>query len=380
MFLDELKYASPEGTARYRDRLRPRSVDGHFRLQQGLWMSSIGIGTYLGGADEASDRAYSSAIAHAVKLGANVIDTAINYRFQRSERAVGKALHELFSSGQSSRDELIIATKGGFIPFESHAPQSQEDMQSYFEENFIQPGILFREDIVAGCHSLKPRYLQNQLDRSLQNLGIDSIDIYYLHNPETQLSEVPRQEFYKRLLNAFEMLEKNVAAGKIRMYGTATWNAYRVASTEPDYVSLSDMVQLAKTVGGDTHHFKVIQLPFNLAMPEAFGFWNQRSKETQASSLKFAEDFGITVMASASILQAQLAKNLPPQIVEVLDGGLDSDAQRAIQFTRSTPGISVALVGMSQISHVEENLRLAGVPPLPFEKYRRLFKDSGAVG
>jgi len=136
------------------------------------------------------------------------------------------------------------------------------------------------------------------------------------------------------------------------------------------------MVQLAKTVGGEGHHFRVVQLPFNLAMPEAFGFWNQRSRETQTSTLKFAEDLGITVMASASILQAQLAKNLPPQIVEILDGNLESDAQRAIQFTRSTPGISVALVGMSQTSHVEENLRLAGIPPVPFEQYRKLFKDS----
>lgn len=378
--MSKLKCATPEGTARYRDRLKSRSVDGHFRHQQGLWMSSIGIGTYLGGDDEASDGAYTSAIAQAVKLGTNVIDTAINYRFQRSERAVGAALKQLFSSGQSSRDELIIATKGGFIPFEGHAPNSQEEMQAYFEKNFIQPGVLFREDIVAGCHSLKPRYLQNQLDRSLQNLGIEGVDIYYLHNPETQLSEVPRQEFYKRMLNAFEMLEKNVAAGKIRMYGTATWNAFRVASTAPDYMSLDEMVELAKTVGGDGHHFKVIQLPFNLAMPEAFGYWNQRSKETQTSTLKYAEDLGITVMASASILQAQLARNLPPQIADLLDGNLETDAQRAIQFTRSTPGISVALVGMSQASHVEENLKLAGVAPLSFERYRRLFKDSGATG
>jgi aryl-alcohol dehydrogenase-like predicted oxidoreductase len=374
--LDEPKYATPEGTARYRDRLKGRSAEGHFRRQQDLWMSSIGIGTYLGGDDEASDLAYAGAISHAVRLGTNVIDTAINYRFQRSERAVGAALRQLFSSGQASRDELIIATKGGFIPFDGHAPQSQEEMQSYFEENYIQPGVLFREDIVAGCHSLKPRYLQNQLDQSLKNLGVGCIDVYYLHNPETQLSEVPRQEFYKRLLSAFELLEQNVAAGKIRMYGTATWNAYRVASTAPDYLSLNEMVELAKTVGGDGHHFKVIQLPFNLAMPEAFGFWNQRFEETQTSTLRFAEDRGITVMASASILQAQLARNLPAQITEILNGNLDSDAQRAIQFTRSTPGISVALVGMSQTAHVEENLKLAGVPPLSFEQFRKLFKDS----
>lgn len=339
-------------------------------------MSSIGIGTYLGADDEATDTAYSRAVVRAVELGVNVVDTAINYRFQRSERSIGVALKELFNAGKVSRDEVIVATKGGFIPFEAHAPQSQEEMNSYFEKKFLGPGILFPEDIVAGCHSLKPRYLQNQIDQSLMNLGLGCIDIYYLHNPETQLGEVPRQEFFKRVLNAFQTLEENVTAGKIRMYGTATWNAYRVASTAPDYLALSDLVELAKTVAGEKHHFRVVQLPFNLAMPEAFGFWNQKLRGGQSSVLKAAEDLGITVMASASMLQAQLARNLPQQIAEVLDGNLQSDAQRAIQFTRSTPGISVALVGMSKTTHVEENLDLARITSLPFDQYRKLFKES----
>lgn len=339
-------------------------------------MSSIGLGTYLGGEDEASDHAYTQAITRAVELGVNVFDTAINYRFQRSERSIGAALRKLFSAGAVTRDELVIATKGGFIPFEDHAPRSQEEMQQYFQEQFIKTGILFPEDIVAGCHSLKPRYLQHQLDQSLKNLGVEGIDIYYIHNPETQLGEVPRQEVYKRLLEAFDLLETNVAAGKIRMYGTATWNAYRVRSDSTDYLSLAEVVQLAETVGGDQHHFKVVQLPFNLAMPEAFVFYNQRSKDEQSTLLKVAADLGVTVMASASMLQAQLAKNLPAQITEVLDGNLETDAHRAIQFTRSTPGISVALVGMGQVAHVEENLKLARVEPLAFEQYRKLFRES----
>jgi aryl-alcohol dehydrogenase-like predicted oxidoreductase len=341
-------------------------------------MSSIGIGTYLGGDDDETDRSYAAAIVRAVELGANVIDTAINYRFQRSERAIGAAIERLFGAGEIKRDELIVATKGGFIPFESHAPSGQTEMQTYFEENFLKPGILLPEDLVAGCHSMKPRYIQNQLDRSLENLGLEGVDIYYLHNPETQLSEIPRQEFHKRMLKAFEVLEQNVASGKIRMYGTATWNGYRVASDGKDYLSLSEMVELARTVAGEKHHFKVVQLPLNLAMPEAFGFWNQRVSGKQMSSLQAAADLGITVMASASMLQAQLAKSLPPQISTGLGENLSSDAQRAIQFTRSTPGITVALVGMGRNSHVEENLQLARVPPLPFEQYRRLFKDSDA--
>jgi aryl-alcohol dehydrogenase-like predicted oxidoreductase len=376
--VSEVKYATPEGTARYRDKFRKILAEDHFRLQQGLWMSSIGLGTYLGTDDDDTDRSYTRSVVRALELGTNVIDSAVNYRFQRSERAVGVALRALFDSGKVNRDEVIIATKGGFLPFENHAPESQEEMQDYVERQFIRPGILLPEDIVAGCHSLKPQYLQNQLDLSLQNLGLKCIDIYYVHNPETQLSEVPREEFYRRMLKAFEVLEFNVAVGRIRMYGMATWNAHRVPSNAKDYLSLREMVDLAKTVGGEEHHFKVVQLPFNLAMPEAFGFWNQRSGEQPTSTLKLAEELGLTVMASASLLQAQLAQNLPSQIAESLGGSLQSDAQRAIQFTRSTPGISVALVGMSRPAHVEHNLALGRISPLPFEQYRKLFKEPSA--
>ncbi|MDD5544257.1 MAG: aldo/keto reductase [Acidobacteriia bacterium] len=368
-------FATPQGTSRYRTRFQTQLADGHFRRAQGLWLSSIGIGTYLGEDDAPTDQAYAEAITRAVELGCNVIDTAINYRFQRSERSVGTALKTIFKTGKASRDEFLVATKGGFIPFEGHAPKDQEEMQGYFDSAFIRPGILLPEDIVAGCHSLKPRYLQNQLDQSLKNLGVDCIDIYYVHNPETQLSEIPRKEFYQRLLRAFELLEQNVSAGKIRSYGMATWNALRAASNASDYLSLVEMEELARTVGGIEHHFKFIQLPFNLAMPEAFAFHNQKRNDDRGTILKVAEDLGITVMASASLLQGQLSENLPAQMSQALGEGLAGDAQRAIQFTRSTPGISVALVGMSKPIHVEENLRLATVPPLPFEQYRRLFKE-----
>jgi aryl-alcohol dehydrogenase-like predicted oxidoreductase len=80
--------ATPEGTARYRDRFPDRA----FREQQGLVLSSIGIGTYLGNADEATDANYTRAVVRAVQLGVNVIDSAANYRFQRSERSIGQAL------------------------------------------------------------------------------------------------------------------------------------------------------------------------------------------------------------------------------------------------------------------------------------------------
>src|SRR5918999_1496232 len=110
-------YATPEGTARYAARLQSGVAPGHFREFQGLRISSIGLGTYLGEHDAATDADYREAIMRAVELGCNLIDTAINYRFQQSERAIGQVLAMLFEQGRLRRDEVVIATKGGFIPF-----------------------------------------------------------------------------------------------------------------------------------------------------------------------------------------------------------------------------------------------------------------------
>ena len=97
--------ATAEGTERYRKRFEGKIPSGHFRQSQGLWLSSIGIGTYLGNHDAETDKLYHDAIVRAVESGCNVIDTAINYRCQRSERSIGTALKELSVSGiQSRRD------------------------------------------------------------------------------------------------------------------------------------------------------------------------------------------------------------------------------------------------------------------------------------
>src|SRR5437667_331029 len=97
---------------------------------------------------------------------------------------------------------------------------------------------------------MSPRYLENQIEASRSNLGVETIDLYYLHNPETQLAEVTRQEFFRRLKAAFEALEKAVATERIRAYGTATWNAYRAGLEARDAVSLADVLRAAEEVAG----------------------------------------------------------------------------------------------------------------------------------
>ncbi|HEX9666855.1 MAG TPA: aldo/keto reductase [Thermodesulfobacteriota bacterium] len=363
------KYATKEGTLRYREKLGDRVSHDHFRKIQDLWISSIGFGSYLGNHDDATDISYQNALTHAIGLGCNHIDTAINYRFQRSERAIGSALETVFNEGNFNRDELIVATKGGYIPFDSEPPS---DMRKYFDENFLEPGIATLDDMVSGMHCMTTKYIDNQLETSLENLGLESIDIYYLHNPEEQLRELSREEFNKCIASVFELLEKKVSDGKIRMYGTATWNGYRQEAKYDSSLSLPELVDLAEKIAGKEHHFKVIQLPFNLAMPEPLILRNQSLDGEMLTVIESARRLGVTVIASSSLLQRQLTEKLPDFIVKHLRD-LDTDAQRAIQFVRSTPGITSALVGMSRMNHVEENMWVAKLPPASIDDINNLF-------
>ncbi|MBC8028656.1 MAG: aldo/keto reductase [Pyrinomonadaceae bacterium] len=362
--------ATLEGTTRYRERFKD-AAPKHFRQQHGLWLSSLGIGTYLGNADEETDARYTDTVVRSVQSGANVIDTAANYRFQRSERSIGSALQLLTEAHGFARDEVVICTKGGYLPFDSDPPR---DVRRYVEETFVKPGIAGFEDFVGGSHCMTPAYLQHQLNQSLQNMNLECVDVYYVHNPESQLDQVSDTEFYARLRSAFESLEKRRNEGKLKVYGVATWNGFRVAAGARGYHSLARMESVAREVGGDSHGFRFIQLPLNLAMPEALTLKNQTVDGAQVSTLEAAAALGLNAMASASILQGRVAQGLPPGLREPL-GSLATDAQMAIQFVRSAPGITTALVGMSSPEHVRENLELVHLNPLEPEQFMQLFSE-----
>jgi aryl-alcohol dehydrogenase-like predicted oxidoreductase len=362
--------ATAEGTLRYAARFQGRAAPGHFReIRGGLVLSSIGIGTYLGEPDEATDGAYTDTVVAAVEGGINVVDSAINYRFQRSERAVGEALRELFHKG-FGRDEIMVCTKAGFLTPDGEMPA---DPNTYFSQEFLERGVFRVEDIAAGCHCMAPGYLADQLDRSRRNLGLETIDVFYLHNPETQLSEVPPEEFRRRIREAFLFLEAAVASKQIRAYGMATWNSFREDPKAAGFLSLAEMVQIAKDVAGDDHHFRFVQLPFNLAMPEALTRPNQAVDGRSVPMVQAARAAGVALVTSAALLQGQLTKNLPAFINGAL--GLKDNASLALQFARSVPGLTTALVGMSQVRHVKANLELIGVEPASREQFMKLFEQ-----
>lgn len=354
--------ATEEGTERFKSRFPEAEEAGHFRRLGDLWVSSIGLGTYLGEPTDEVDRGYEEAIAAALERGVNLFDSAINYRHQASERALGRALGRAIAAGVVARDEVVVATKAGFLPLDGEVPS---DPAAYFRSEYVDTGKIGRDDLVANCHSLAVPFLEDQLGRSRANLDLETIDLYYLHNPETQLAELSAEQLLERLGDAFDWLERVRSAGEVGRYGVATWNGLRVPPSSAEHLSLEAIV------GRAAAGFAAVQAPLNLAMPEALAAPTQGIADAVVPLAVAARHFDLALVSSASLMQMRL-RSLPPEIGEAFPAA-DTDAQRALQFTRSLPGVTTALVGMSSRAHVEENLALARIPPATAETIQRLF-------
>ena len=350
--------ATSEGSARFGERF-PDLAPGFYRPATfGVSMSSIGIGTYLGESTDEEDAAYQAAVHRAVSSGINVIDTAINYRSQRSERAVGAAIQQLLAAGAVTREQLVISSKGGYIPLDRTPPASRDDYRRYVQREFVDQQILRPDEIVGGGHSLAPRFLRYCLAKSRQNLGLRTIDIYYLHNPGHLVSTLAADEARSRLRAAITFLEEAVSRGEIGVYGCATWDELRVAPDARGHLALETVFEIAREVAGNGHHFRAVQLPVNLAMPEAVRVPTQPVGGTLVTVVEAAAALGLTVIGSASLMQGRLAAGLPDALHDHYPA-LATDAQRATAFARTVPGVTTALVGMKQIPHVDEVLGAA---------------------
>ncbi len=330
---------------------------------EGYKLSELGIGTYLGDLDEETDRRYFETIKLGLEKGINVVDTAINYRYMKSERVIGKVIKEV------GRDKVFVSTKGGYIPFDAEAG---EDPKVFFEENFLKPGLVDPNEMTPQGHYLGGKFIDWCFEKSLENMGTDHVDVYFIHNPEEQLLFTEKEKFYDKLGECFEVLEGKVKEGKLKFYGLATWHGFRIPRGARQHLDLGEIFNVAKEVGGEEHRFKVIQLPYNLGMHEAFSLRNQRLDGEEISTLEACRRLGVYVYTSASLYQGNVIGRVPQKLKERF--GLDSDVLVALQFVRSTPGVGTALVGMSRKEHLEENLKIEEVPPLGEEEFLSLFK------
>ena len=340
-------FATSTGTKTFSEKF----LTENYNSFQNLYLSNIGIGTYLGEPDSQTDLIVKDAVKKSIMSGVNVVDTAINYRAQKSERSIGLALSELINEHLVKRDEVFICTKNGYV---TNDGDIQEDFMQYVMRELGQPGIVKEGDISSGYHCMTIPYLQDQLERSLKNLDLECIDLMYLHNAVEGHPEMSKSQFLENLKKVFEFYEEKRKEGKIRFYGLATWECFRATSDNAMFLSLEDVVKLAQDVGGSDHGFRFIQLPFNLHFDQAMLLKNQTVSGTQKSILDAATELGIGIFTSVPLMQGKLlewAKSKPLFSTPSPSVGL-------LQFIRSTPGVLAPLIGQKSSAHVDENLQV----------------------
>lgn len=366
-------FATSEGTQQYvkyavKEKSRPES---HFRVFDNLHLSSLGMGTYLGEITDYEDEAMEHAIYESIKSGAmNVIDTAINYRAMKSEKCIGRALSRLIRDRIISRDQVFVSTKNGYITNDGDFPSIE--MMEYMQKMYITPGLISPSDISSGYNVLNPTYIERCIDKSLSNMKLNTIDLVYVHNSfESWYQDVTRDEYMEKLRKVFQVYEKYRARNKLRYYGMATWTCFRVPNDSNEYLSLEEVVMLAEDVnegGLDKSGFRFIQLPYNLAYSEPLLLKNQTvGNQENLSILEAASKLKIGVFTSIPLFQGRLLHANIPNYKE----DLTDPVAKIVQVIRSTPTVIAPLIGQKRPEHVEQNLRLASVPPLQLEEYKR---------
>ena len=358
-------YATPEGTKKFAERQNQDSHKNYKNIHD-LTLSNVGIGTYLGNPDTETDYVVQSAVKKSILGGINVIDSAINYRAQKAERSVGNAISQLVDNNDISREEIFVSTKNGYV---TNDGDIKEDLMQYVMREYGKTGIVKEGDISPGYHCMTLPYLNDQLERSLKNLGLDCIDLMYLHNSVEGQTHIPKEQFLKNLKDVFEFYEKKRKEGKIRFYGMATWECFRVTQENPLFLQLSEVMDLAIEVGGTEHGFRFIQLPFNLMLDQAYMIKNHVINGKTISLLEAAQTFNLGVFTSVPLLQGKLlTANVMPEF------GDYSTSVRLLQFVRSTPGVTAPLIGQKSESHVTENMDIMKIPPLSESEFNELLK------
>jgi aryl-alcohol dehydrogenase-like predicted oxidoreductase len=347
--------ANTIGTRRLAQRGASEREDFYRPFPRKLLVSALGAGSYLGDCTDDEDERYHVALREAISLGVNIIDTASNYRCQRSERVVGQVVAEAIAAGAVRRDELLVCTKGGYVALDGEPPATREGYDAWLHEHLFAPGIVSPENLARGGHSLHRNFIGHQLDQSRRNLGLATIDLYYLHNPEEQLLSLDRAAFRVLIQEAFAVLEERALAGEIVGYGCATWLGLRMGPDHRQHLSLADLMAIARDVGGTTHHFRAVQLPVSLAMPEAARVPTQQLGRKLVPLLEAADALGLGVVASAPLMQGRLTSRLPEEM-HALFPTCTTDAQRALRFASALPGMGTVLAGMRHVEHVRENV------------------------
>lgn len=282
------------------------------------------------------------AIHRALDLGVNFFDTADSYGQGDSELRVGRAL-------KGRRDRAVISTKAGF-----HFTRSGGLLRRL--KPFAMPlvrmlpgsgGAVQRMRASTIKQDFSPDYLRTCLEGSLQRLQTDYVDLFLLHNPDPSLLRDPH------LIAALDGL---VAAGKARYWGVSCGQAM-------------DALPLVSDC-----RVPILQLPVSIA--------EQAACDRVLPEIEKAR----TGVVAREVFANGLLADPPAALKAIFESSGLSAWHAALRYALSRPGVDTALIGMSQVSHVESAGRLFEQPDLSDEtcaridRWRQTYLSPGGAG
>ena len=300
--------------------------------ETGMRVSEISLGTWaLGGewGTVGEEDAYA-ALNRAVDLGVNFLDTADVYGDGRSERLIGRLLRD------RPRDEIFVATKAG-RRLDPHTAEG------YNHEN-----------------------LSAFVERSLKNLGIETIDLLQLHCPPT---EAYRQDA------TFEALDRLQEAGKVLNYGVSVEKVEeaRMALSYPNVRTVQIIFNIFRQKPAEVF-FPLAEernvgilarvplasglLSGKMTADRAFAEDDHRNFNREGEAFDRGETFS-GVDFEAGLGAAEELKELVPEGHTL--------AQFALRWILMHHAVSCAIPGGKNPSQVEDNVAAAEMPPLSEE-------------
>lgn len=250
--------------------------------KSGLYISQAGFGGYR---VHNSINEQREALRYALTHGINIVDTSSNYGDGGSEELIGSVIKDLQLQNKIKRQEIVVVSKAGYLQGQNF----QLSQQLKKEGNPFADIVEYSQNLE---HCIHPDFIEDQLTRSLQRLNMETIDVFLLHNPEYYLlwchtNGIPlkeaQTELFKRIEKAFLHLEIEVQNGRIQHYGISS-NSFPIASDRYDFLELEKIWDLANSISKD-HHFRMIQLPFNLLEKGAV---TEKNQSSQQSVLEYA--------------------------------------------------------------------------------------------
>jgi aryl-alcohol dehydrogenase-like predicted oxidoreductase len=323
----------------------------------GMRVSEIGFGgSRIGGvfADKNSSKEALNVLRKALDSGITFYDTADMYSQGESESLIGTAF-------RGCREQVVIATKGGYcLPARRNLIKRIKPLI----RPIVQALGLKRARLPAGMsgalsQDYSPSYLTKALEASLARLQTDYVDLYQLHSPGVSLMQ--SAAFGESL----QMLERLKTQGKIRFYGIAT----EAPEEAPFCLSAPGISS--------------VQLGFGLLDLQALDQGTLSDAESRGLAVIARGCFGGGLLKD-SMDELQLKASTPKwqQILALRSHGKimgRSMLDIAFQFCRSTPAVSVTLLGMRVEAHLNDNLRYVHGSPLTAEEYRDLLQAARAT-